>query len=55
TYRVRSGDTLWSIADSLDVAGDRRGIVEALSEANGGSEIQAGDDLIIPASLGSVR
>lgn len=55
TYRVRSGDTLWSIAESLDLAGDRRGIVEALADANDGSEIRAGDDLIIPASLGSVR
>lgn len=55
TYRVRSGDTLWSIAESLEVDGDRRGIVEALADANGGGEIRAGEDLIIPASLGSVR
>lgn len=45
TYRVRSGDTLWSIARRLQPTGDVRPLVDQLAERNGGSALQVGQRL----------
>lgn len=50
-YEVLPGDTLWSIAGSLGIDADRRGVVEALIDANGSGVLQPGDELVIPAAL----
>ncbi len=52
TVRVRPGETLWSIAGSLDSGRDLRAVVSDIAEANGGSvDLDAGQELVIPASL----
>jgi Tfp pilus assembly protein FimV len=48
---VSPGDTLWGIARSLRPGGDPRPVVDALARANGGSTLQAGQQLLIPARL----
>lgn len=50
-YEVAPGDTLWSIAGSLGLDVDRRGVVEALIEANGSDVLQPGQELVIPSAL----
>ncbi len=45
------GDTLWSIARELAPASDPRPVVDLLVEANGGSAIEAGQMLVIPAEV----
>jgi len=46
---VAPGDTLWSIARSIQPAGDLRDLVGALQAANGGSaSLQPGDRLTVP-------
>lgn len=51
TYRVRSGDTLWTIASDLEIGGDVRGVVSEIREINGldGSLIIPGQWLELPA------
>ncbi len=49
---VAPGQTLWSIASELSGSDDPRPIVAALAERNGGSSLQAGQRLIIPADVG---
>ncbi len=54
TYIVERGDTLWSVAAALSSPGvDVRTVVDELSEVNGGSSIDVGQNLIIPQSLAS--
>jgi LysM repeat protein len=48
---VQPGDTLWSVARSLQPSGDLRPLVARLSRANGGSGVRAGDRLSVPAEL----
>jgi nucleoid-associated protein YgaU len=49
TYTVRAGDTLWSIASSLQPDGDVRDLVSRLIAANGGDTIRPGQILGLPA------
>jgi len=51
-YRVRSGDTLWSIAETQgDQTGDVRSAVHTIQRLNGleGSTIHAGQVLVLPS------
>ena len=48
TYVVQPGDTLWSIAESLDPSGDVRATVDALARANGGAALDVGDRIVLP-------
>ena len=47
-YVVQPGDTLWGIARRLQPEGDVRSLVGALSEANGGADLQVGERLTLP-------
>lgn len=51
TYEVAPGDTLWSIAGTLDLDADRREVVQLLSMANGGTVVVPGQHLQIPESV----
>ena len=46
-YIVQPGDTLWSIARSLQPSGDVRGLVDRLADRAGGSSVQAGQSVRI--------
>ncbi len=46
-YIVAPGDTLWSIASSIDNDGDPRDTVDRLAALNGGSSIYVGQRLIL--------
>ena len=46
-YVVQPGDTLWSIATDIAPDDDPRAVVDALREANGGPELEVGDELIL--------
>lgn len=48
TITVEPGDTLWSIAASLDPDGDIRAVVDRLAELNGGSSLTVGQRLVLP-------
>ena len=48
TYVVQPGDTMWAIAERLHGGGDVVGYVDALIALNGGSVIQAGQELRLP-------
>ena len=48
---ARPGDSLWSIATSLDPDADPRPVVAALIEANGGESVQIGQQIVIPSAL----
>ncbi len=48
TYVVQPGDTLWSIARSLQPEGDVRPLVRGLSTANGGAGLAVGQVLALP-------
>lgn len=47
TVVVQPGDTLWSIARSLQPTGDVRPLVDQLVAANGSSQVVPGDQLVI--------
>jgi len=44
-YVVQPGDTLWSIARSLQPSGDVRGLVDKLADRSGGGGLLAGQSL----------
>lgn len=46
---VQPGDTLWSIARSLQPEGDVRSLVDDLAQANGGASVRAGQRVVLPA------
>lgn len=46
-YVVRPGDTVWSIAASLQPEGDVRPLVDQLTERAGGSGLQAGQRIAL--------
>ncbi len=46
-YIVVSGDTLWSIATSIDSDGDPRDTVDRLAALNGGSSLYVGQRLVL--------
>lgn len=46
-YVVRPGDTVWSIASSLQPEGDVRPLVDQLTERAGGSGLQAGQRIAL--------
>jgi Tfp pilus assembly protein FimV len=46
-YVVQPGDTLWSIATEIAPDDDPRVVVDALRDANGGPELEVGDELIL--------
>jgi LysM repeat protein len=48
SYVVQPGDTLWSIARSLQPDGDIRPLVRGLSAANGGATLAVGQVLALP-------
>ncbi len=50
---VRPGDTLWSIAESLDPRGDVRPLVDRLSAEVHGGDIYPGETIALPAGAGS--
>jgi LysM repeat protein len=45
---VQPGDTLWSIARSLEPEGDVRLLVDRLVDLNGGAPITVGQQLVLP-------
>ena len=45
---VQPGETLWSIARRLDPGGDPRPVVDRLAAAHGGSQIVAGEVIVLP-------
>ncbi len=47
---VGPGDTLWSIARSIQPSGDVRPLVDALADANGGAAVRVGQRLVVPAA-----
>jgi len=47
-YVVQPGDTLWSVARSLQPEGDLRPLVRGLSQANGGAALAIGQVLALP-------
>lgn len=50
--RVRPGETMWSVAQSLDTGRDVRSVVAELVDANGGNaDLVAGQALVIPSGL----
>lgn len=54
THVVQPGETLWGIASALPVDADVRVLVDELADANGGTGVRAGQQLVIPASLADV-
>lgn len=48
---VQSGETMWAIAQRLAPGRDPRPVVDALARVNGGTQLQAGQRLVVPARL----
>ncbi len=48
---VSPGESLWSIAGSLGVRGDRRDVVDRLADVNGGYTVHPDQRLAIPEDL----
>lgn len=48
---VDVGDTMWAIAEEISPNSDRRVVVDALAQRNGGSGLQVGQRLVIPLNL----
>ncbi|MEZ5340547.1 MAG: LysM peptidoglycan-binding domain-containing protein [Acidimicrobiales bacterium] len=51
TVVAQPGDTYWAIASSLIQGADVRPIVEQLVARNGGADLMAGQQVIIPGDL----
>lgn len=49
-YVVRSGDTLWSIAESIEPGRDPRPLVDQLAREVGGASLYPGQVIPVPAS-----
>ncbi|MEP7060137.1 MAG: LysM peptidoglycan-binding domain-containing protein [Actinomycetota bacterium] len=51
-YVVRSGDTLWGIARSVDPSADPRAVIDQIQRMNtlAGSSIEPGQLLAVPAA-----
>ncbi|NDH12212.1 MAG: LysM peptidoglycan-binding domain-containing protein [Actinobacteria bacterium] len=47
-FVVQPGDTLWGIASALAPEGDPRALVDQLIDLAGGSQIQPGQQLVVP-------
>lgn len=47
---VQPGDTMWSIAESLEDDGDVRATVDRLIELNGSTALVVGQRLVLPAT-----
>lgn len=47
-YVVQPGDSLWSIAATIQPDGDLRPLVHDLARVNGGTTIRPGDVLVVP-------
>jgi hypothetical protein len=47
-YRVRPGDTVWSIATRLDPSGDPRALAGEIESEIGGTDLQAGTQVLVP-------
>ena len=47
---VGEGDTVWSIARRLQPSGDVRPLVDRLARARGGTVLQVGERIVVPAS-----
>ncbi|WP_324273788.1 LysM peptidoglycan-binding domain-containing protein [Blastococcus brunescens] len=47
---VQPGDTLWSIASSLEVDGDVRSVIDRIQELNGlrSADLVPGQELLLP-------
>ncbi|HET7489066.1 MAG TPA: LysM domain-containing protein [Acidimicrobiales bacterium] len=52
SYVVQPGDTLWSIARSLQPHGDVRPLVQRLAADRGGAPLRAGERLVLPPGAG---
>ena len=48
---AKAGDSMWSIAVSLDPEADPRPAVSALIDANGGDSVRIGQQIVIPKQL----
>ena len=48
SWTVRPGDTIWSIAQTLDPSGDVRSLVDQLSAEVHGQPLQVGQQLPVP-------
>ncbi len=51
-YIVQPGDTLWALAESMAPNSDPRPLVDRMADRNGGTSLQAGQRLIVPARNG---
>lgn len=47
---VQPGDTMWSLARSLQPTGDIRPLVTQLARAHGGAALQAGERIVLPSA-----
>jgi len=47
-YRVQPGDTVWSIATRLDPTGDPRPLTGQIESEIGGTDLQAGTQVLVP-------
>lgn len=47
-YVVRSGDTVWTIARTLQPEGDVRPLVDRLMAERGGRPLRAGEEIVLP-------
>jgi hypothetical protein len=47
-YRVQPGDTVWSIATRLDPTGDPRSLAGQIESEIGGTDLQAGTQVLVP-------
>jgi LysM repeat protein len=46
---VQPGDTIWSIARRVQPSGDVRPLVDRLAAAHGGTVLQVGERIVVPA------